>query len=133
MKPSWLPGLMSWLKIYIANVLHFCFINLYRPGRIVVTGLMSQFSIPLRSISTMDALRCALRAIVSDSERYVGLAMSHYMCSATSLQYISFTIVHSRSLSLATCSTAQRSRSGNRPLRYGITPDYSCIGLQHDV
>jgi len=49
----------------------------------------------LNSISNTAALRCALRAIVNDSERYV--AMSRYICSAISLH---------RSLSLTTRSAA---------------------------
>jgi len=50
----------------------------------------SQAARVLKSISTSAAVRCALRAIVNDSERYV--AMSRYIA-------------------------AQRSRSGNRPLQ----------------
>jgi len=54
----------------------------------------------LRPVSTTAALRCALREIaISLAQRYVARHIATY-----------------RSLSLATSSAGQRSRSGNRPL-----------------
>ena len=71
--------------------------------------------IPLESKGLFPLrLRCAALCVASDSERHV--AMSRYTCSATSLH-----IVHYRSLSLATRSAAQRSRSGNRSLALWTT------------